>query len=142
LNIVTALSLIVCGIFAVAGVTARRQRDRRAAVDALAWYQGWVGAPVAAWGGWGLIVSVARLYQLRSNPLWWATFLGTAAFQVVLGSLLVVGLLTLSAYQSAPDRGSAVRQRLGVVEIPLGLIAIGVGFWCFAATFLFHEISG
>ena len=140
MNIVTGLALIVCGIFAAAGMTARLQRDRRAAVDALAWYQGWVGLPVAAWGLWGLIVSAARLYQLQTNPVWWATFLATAAFEVVLGLLLVVGLMTADAYRASPDRGSAVRQRLSTLEIPLGLLAIAVGFWCFAAAFLFHEI--
>ena len=142
MNIATALALILCGIFAAAGVTAQRQRDRRAAVDALAWYQGCVGAPTAAWGLWGLILSLARLYQLQSNPVWWATFLATAAFEVMLGSLLAVGLLSTTAYHESPDRGSALRQRLGVVEIPLGLIAIALGFWCFAATFLFQETGG
>ncbi len=143
MNVITALALVLCGIFAAAGISARFQPDRRASVDALAWYQGCVGLPVAAWGLWGLILSVARQYQVQTNPIWWATFLTTAALEVVLGTLLAVGLLSLSAYRGPPDRtarGAAVRQRLGLVEIPLGLLAIAVGFWCFAAAFQFHEI--
>ena len=139
MNICTALSLVLCGIFAAGGIAARLQRDRTAAVDALAFYQGCVGLPVALFGLWGLVLSVARLYQLESNPVWWVTFLGTAAFEVLLGSLLAVGLVAPELHRGRPDaaaRGSAVRQRLSLVQIPLGLLAIGVGFWCYAAVFL------
>ena len=131
MNIVTALVLILCGIFAAAAFAARLQPDRRAAVDALAFFQGIVGLPAAAWGVWVLIVSADRLYQIRTNPVFWATFLGTGVFEVVLGLLLGAALL---------GRGSKLTQRLSVVEIPLGLLAIAAGFWCYAAVFLFHEI--
>ncbi len=142
MNIVTSLVLILCGIFAAAGIAARLQADRGRAVDELAWWQGCVGLPTAAWGVWVLVLSVVRLYQLKSNPVWWGTFLGTGAFEIVLGLLLGVALLSRGAGRNGPRAdaaGSRVRQGLSLVSIPLGLLAIAAGFWCFAAAFLFHE---
>ena len=61
--------------------------------------------------------------------------------RTALGFLLGFALITKYALSKSPEamaKGELLRLKLVSIQIPLGLIGIGVGLWCLIASFLFH----
>ncbi len=141
MGLLTALVLIVCGVLAAASLIARRQPDSQKFIDMLVPYQGWIGFIVCLWGAWTLIVSVLHLNLLHVVPIWWVTLFATGALEFGLGFLLGFGLLTkylLSKNETALVKGQMLRAKLATVQVPMGLIGIGLGVWCLVAALMYH----
>ncbi len=142
MGLITALALIVCGVLAAASLIGKMQPDSQRFIDKLVPYQGWIGFIVCLWGAWTIISAVLHLNLLHIVPIWWATFLATGVLEFGLGFLLGFGLLTkylLSKNEEAMAKGQMLRAKLANVQIPMGLIGIGLGVWCLVASlFVYH----
>ena len=141
MGLVTALALIVCGVLAAAGWIAKRQPNSQQMIEKLTPYQGWIGLVVCIWGAWTIIQSILYLGLLTSFPILWLTLLATGILEFGLGFLLGFALIARYALSGSPDavlKGEKLRGKLVGIQIPLGLVGIGVGLWCLIAGFMYH----
>jgi hypothetical protein len=141
MGLVTALALIVCGVLAAAGWIAKRQPNSQQMIDKLTPYQGWIGLVVCIWGAWTIIQSVLHMGWMTSFPVLWFTLLATGLLEFGLGFLLGFALISRYALSKSPEavlRGEQLRVKLVGIQIPLGLLGIGVGVWCLIAGFMYH----
>jgi len=142
MGLVTALALIVCGILAAASLIAKMRPDSQKMIDTLVPYQGWIGFIVCLWGAWTIISSVLNLGLLHHWPILWITIAATGALEFGLGFLLGFGLITqyvLSKNEAALAKGAQLRAKLANVQIPMGLIGIGLGVWCLVAELVLYR---
>ncbi|MFH1529717.1 MAG: hypothetical protein ABIK09_03160 [Pseudomonadota bacterium] len=141
MGLATGALLIVLGILAASGFIIKKRPEAKELIAKLATYQGWIGFVCCIWGVWTIINSVLNLGWLKEFPIWWITYLASGVVQAGLGFILGYGLLQTYALAKAPAEARAKAeqfyQKLVAVQIPFGLIGIGVGVWCIIAQFMF-----
>ena len=130
--------LLVLGALAVPSLVLKKP-ELKPMLDKITPYQGWIGAISALWGAWGIIFSILHLNWLSLAPIWWITLTGNNVLTFALGLLLGVG--TLKTFIKDPTAQAKMDQtvtRIAPYQGTLGLIALGLGGWCIAASLLFH----
>lgn len=138
MGIVSGIWLVVLGVLGAASIIVSKRPDAKEAIAKLAPYQGWIGAVSALWGVWGIISSVLNLGMLSDFPIYWITFLASAAVQALLGFLLGVGVLkTFAKNETADEKIDALMTKLAPHQGRLGLASIGIGVWMVIASVLF-----
>jgi hypothetical protein len=141
MGLITGIVLIALGLLAASSSIVARRPDAQSYIDALVPYQGWLGFVTCLWGVWIVFNAVLNLGWLGYVPIWWITFAASGALQFALGLLLGYALLTkflLSRNAEAMRRGEQVRLSLVPYQTTLGYLAIVLGLWTVAATFMFH----
>jgi hypothetical protein len=142
MGILTAVALIICGVLAAASLIAKMRPDSQAMIDKLVPYQGWIGFVVCIWGVWTIISSILGISLLHHYPILWVTIVATGAVEFGLGFLLGFGLITQYVLSSSPEamaKSQLLRAKLATVQIPLGLIGIGLGVWCLLAVLVLYR---
>ncbi len=130
MDIITALMLIVCGILAAAALIVQKKPNAQELLNKITPYQGITGVVVCAWGAWTVIWCLIHAGAVRYVPFYFLVVLATGIVEVLLGFLLGYGLIAryaLSGHVEAQARGGAMQAKLVSVQIPLGLVGIGLG---------------
>jgi hypothetical protein len=124
--------LIVCGLFASSGLIISKRPDAKQVFDKIAPYTGFMGV--------GLLV-ISILYLVKYILPYLTTFMGsfagwmgiiTVAVAILLGFLLGFGLISKLLGGKSPaaaEKGEAMRAKLAVSQIPLGLAGVGLGIY-------------
>jgi len=138
MGLISGIWLAVLGALGASNLIIARKPDAEEYLAKLAPYQGWIGAVSAFWGVWGIIQAVLWLSLLAAAPIFWITFTASAAVQFALGLLLGIGVLkTFIKHEEATQRLDRLVAKLAPKQGVLGLVAIGLGVWMIAVTFLF-----
>ncbi len=130
MDIVTAVLLIICGIVAAGTLIVQKKPNAQDLLNKLTPYQAVIGVIVCLWGIWTIIRCMIYIRALVHFPVYLIVFLATGATEVLLGFLLGYSLIAkyaLSGNVEAQTRGSAMQARLLAVQVPLGLVGIGLG---------------
>lgn len=126
-----ALGTIVGGVIAASGLIIARRPDAQEWIDKITPYQGWLGLGLFGWGLYWLVGFVLpNIGALTSMPLQFAVIMTVLVSGVGIGFLLGFGLITqyvLSKNAQAEAKGRAIRQKLTMIQAPLGLVAIASG---------------
>lgn len=126
-----ALGTIVGGVIAASGLIIARRPDAQEWIDKITPYQGWLGLGLFGWGLYWLVGFVLpNIGALTSIPLQFAVIMTVLVSGVGIGFLLGFGLITqyvLSKNAQAEAKGRAIRQKLTMIQAPLGLVAIASG---------------
>ncbi len=141
MGLLTAIALIVCGVLAASSVIVKSRPDAQQMIDKLVPYQGWIGFVVCLVGLWTVIWTFLNMTLLHVLPVLWLTIIATGLVEFGLGFLLGFGLLSkylLSKSPAAMARGVELRAKLASIQIPLGLVGIGLGVWCLIAALMYH----
>jgi len=139
MGLISGVWLAVLGALGASNLIVARRPDAEEYLAKLAPYQGWIGAVSALWGVWGIIQSVLWLGLLAAAPIFWITFVASAALQFALGLLLGIGVLkSFIKNEDAVARLDQLVAKLAPKQGVLGVIAIGVGVWMIVANFLFR----
>ena len=126
-----ALGTIIGGLIAASGLIIARRPDAQEWLDKVTPYQGWLGFGLFAWGLYWLITFILpNIGAFTSVPLQFAVILTVLFSGIGVGFLLGFGLLSkyaLSKNATAEAKGQALRQKLVLVQAPLGLVAVASG---------------
>lgn len=137
MGLIGGLWLAVLGILGASNLIIARKPDAKELIAKLAPYQGWMGAISALWGAWMVVSSILSLGWLTKFPIYWATFFGVAAVQLLLGFLLGIGVLkTFIKDPTANAKMDQTMAKLAPWQGTLGLVGIGLGAWLVIAGFL------
>ncbi|MBL4636391.1 MAG: hypothetical protein JKY56_21195 [Kofleriaceae bacterium] len=126
-----ALGTIVGGVIAASGLIIARRPDAQEWIDKITPYQGWLGLGLFSWGLYWLVGFVLPNFgALTSVPVQLAVIMAVLVSGISIGFLLGFGLITkyaLSKNAQAEAKGKAIRQRLTMIQAPLGLVAVASG---------------
>jgi hypothetical protein len=128
---VGGLISIVGGILAASGFIIAKKPNAKELIDKLVPYQGWVGVVMLGWGVWELIGSITGMALLSTFPIYWTFWLLTAISDLGVGMILGFGMVskwTMSGNPAALEKGQALRAKLVKFQVPLGFLAIIMGF--------------
>ena len=128
---VGGLISIVGGILAASGFIISKKPNAKELIDKLVPYQGWVGVVMLGWGVWELIGSITGMALLSTFPIYWVFWLLTAISDLGVGIILGFGMVskwTMSGNPAAMEKGQALRAKLVKIQVPLGFLAIVMGF--------------
>jgi hypothetical protein len=124
--------LIVSGLVAASGLIIANRPDAKQVFDKIAPYTGFVGI--------GLLV-IAIIYLVKYILPYLSTFVGsmagwigiiTVVVAILLGFLLGFGLISKVMGGKSPaaaEKGEAMRAKLAMMQIPLGLAGVGLGIY-------------
>jgi hypothetical protein len=144
MGLLSGIVLIVLGALAAYGSIVASRPEAKAALDALAPFQGWIGVVCCIWGIWIILdfLLLGGMAILSVWPILWLTVMATGVLNFLLGALLGYGLISqyaLSKSAEAQKRGDQFRASLLPYQTLLGYISIGVGVWTLIATlFIWH----
>ncbi len=126
-----ALGTIIGGIIAASGLIIARRPDAQEWIDKVTPYQGWLGLGLFSWGlYWLLTFVLPNIGALTSVPLQFAVITAVLVSGIGVGFLLGFGLLSkyaLNKNATAAAKGQALRQKLVLIQAPLGLVAVASG---------------
>jgi hypothetical protein len=140
-GLITGLVLLALGALAAASSIVARRPDAKEYIDMMVPYQGWFGFITCLWGAWIIISAILNLNWFSYVPVWWLTYLATGLLNASLGLLLGYALLTKHIFShnaQAAQRGEQIRAIIVPYQTVLGYVAIGLGLWTIAATFLYR----
>ena len=130
MGIAGALIAIVGGLLAALPLIGSVSPKAEKSLEKLVPYQGFIGLVLLLWGVWGVVYFVLHLDLLKHAPLFMAVFLAGSLACAAVGFLLGYGLLTQSALTGSPAaqvKAQRARERLVTYQVPLGLLAAGLG---------------
>ncbi len=136
------ITLIILGLLAAPSLLLSKKPNAQELLDKIAPYQGWIGLLFCFWGIWGVIQAVLNISILGSWPIWWITWIASAAIQAVLGFILGYGMinkLLLSKNEEAKEKGANLLRKLAPIQGKLGLIGVCIGVWVILASILFYK---
>ena len=127
-----ALLLIVAGILAASSLIIQKQPNARDLIAKIVPFQGIIGIILLLWA----LINFIRVLSVLSFLFSWAPLTGlllvvTLLVAIALGFLLGYGLIAQYALKntSAAGGGESALAKLTPIQIPLGLLGIGLGIW-------------
>jgi hypothetical protein len=127
-----ALLLIVAGILAASSLIIQKQPNARDLIAKIVPFQGIIGIILLLWA----LITFIRVLSVLSFLFSWAPLSGillvvTLLVAIALGFLLGYGLIAQYALKntSAAGSGESALAKLTPIQIPLGLLGIGLGIW-------------
>jgi hypothetical protein len=139
--LIVGIALIICGVLAAASLIVQKQPNAKELIDKLVPIQGWIGIIVCLWGLWNLIQCLLHVSYMSLVPVFYLTWLAVSLVAFGLGFLLGFGLISKYMLSSSPQalaKGEQLRAKLATIQIPLGLVAIGLGLWGVISSFVYH----
>lgn len=127
-----ALLLIVAGLLAASSLIIQKQPNARDLIAKIVPFQGIIGIVLLLWALINFIRVLSVLSFLFSGyPLTGILLVLTLLVAVALGFLLGYGLIAQYALKntSAAGSGESALAKLTPLQIPLGLLGIGLGLW-------------
>lgn len=131
-----ALLLIVAGLLAAASLIIQKQPNAKDLIAKIVPFQGIIGIVLLLWGLINLIRVLPYLGTLFNYvPLSALLAVVTLLVSIALGFLLGYGLIAQYALKntSAAGSGESALAKLTPIQIPLGLLGIGLGLWMLIA---------
>ena len=141
MGLITGIVLVALGVLAASSSIVAQRPDAQAYIDKLVPFQGWLGFIACIWGVWIVITAILNLNWISYVPVWWLTYAATGAVIAILGLILGYGLLTQYIFSHSAEavrRGEQIRLSIVPYQVTLGYVAIGLGLWTIAATFIYH----
>lgn len=127
-----SLLLIVAGILAASSLIIQKQPNARDLIAKIVPFQGIIGIILLLWA----LINFIRVLSVLSFLFSWAPITGlllvvTLLVAIALGFLLGYGLIAQYALKntSAASGGESALAKLTPIQIPLGLLGIGLGIW-------------
>jgi hypothetical protein len=132
--ILIPILLILGGVLAAASLIVQKQPNAKEMIAKLVPFQGIVGIILLVWGLLALLFWVlpALSWMLRWSFISGLILLLSVLVTIGLGFLLGYGLIAqyvLSKNADAARSGEAIHMKLARIQVPLGLVAIGLGLW-------------
>jgi hypothetical protein len=128
-----ALLLIVAGILAASSLIIQKQPNAQDLIAKIVPFQGIIGIILLLWALINLIRILGYLGLLfQFVPVTAILFLLTLLVSIGLGFLLGYGLIAqyaLNKNAGAAASGQTAMAKLAPIQIPLGLLGIGLGIW-------------
>jgi hypothetical protein len=125
-----AIITICGGVLAASVVVLTRRPDADELMDDLTPYLGWTGIAMFFWAVWELIGAVRYAAAFGAQSLETMLWLASGAACLGVGFFLAFGLLTtyaLANSQLAIARRRLIRERVVVLQVPVGFAAMAMG---------------
>jgi hypothetical protein len=132
--ILIPILLILGGVLAASSLIVQKQPNAREMIAKLVPFQGILGIILLVWGLFALLFWVLPYLgaMMQGSAMYGLIALLSVVVTIALGFLLGYGLITqyvLSKNADAARSGEAVHMKLARIQVPLGLIGIGLGLW-------------
>ncbi len=135
------ISLIFLSVFAVPSLLLYKNPNASELLEKVEPYQGWIGIFFCIWALIGIVVMMASMDVLKTNPIWWITCLIGCSIQTLLGFMLGYGLINKIIKSGNPvsmKKQDEFRQKIAPKQGKLGIIGIIVGIWLVIADLLLN----
>jgi hypothetical protein len=134
--------LLFLGILGASSIIIKKKPEAKDLIDKMAKISGYVGAIAVLWGIWDAIDLVRTMGMISLAPLIWFTALAHTLVFLGLGFIFGYGLINTYAIAKMSDDAKAkaegMRAKLVGLQIPLGLLAIGLAVWWLVLVYVIY----